>query len=163
MGRNPGGEMTRVTVEEETMQAGVKRQRVLSLVDKLHRDGAITFEMFSAAGILRNAIMMEIAPSEGVSSYGGNINAAEPSAKGDRVGRRLTGFEISPNGEVSYPGGKKSRRNERGLEDAFFAAVGVHDEEGQRRINKLHADILMRVVTHTESMPTLTGITLELT
>ena len=155
--------MTRITVEEETAQAGIKRQRVLSLVDKLHRDGAITFEMFSAAGILRNAIMMEMAPSEGVSSYGANVTAAEPSGKADRAGRRLTGFEISPSGEISQPGGRKSRRNERALEDAFFAAIGVHDDDGQRRINRKHADILMRVVTHTENMPTLTGITLELT
>jgi hypothetical protein len=153
----------RTVVEEETAIAGIKRQRVLSLVDKLHRDGAITFDQFSAAGILRNAIMMEIAPSEGVSSYGANVTAAEPSAKGDRAGRRLTGFEISPDGRVSSPGGRKTYRNERGLEDAIFAAVGVHDDDGARRINRKHADILIRVVTHTESMPTLTGITLELT
>src|SRR5262245_38927103 len=138
----------RVTVTEETMQAGVKRQRVLSLVDKLHRDGAITFDQWSAAIALRDAVMGEIAPSEGVSSYGANINAAEPSAKGDRAGRRLTGFQIAPDGSVSYPGGKKSGANRRALDDALFAAVGVHDEDGQRRVNSKHAQILMRAVLH---------------
>src|SRR5262245_47245081 len=101
--------MTRITVEEETAQAGIKRQRVLSLVDKLHRDGAITFDQYAAAGILRNAIFMEMSPSEGVSSYGGNVAAAEPSAKADRAGKRLTGFEISPDGTVRRPGAPKSR------------------------------------------------------
>ena len=145
------------------MQAGIKRGRALCLVDKLHRDGAITFDQWVAAGNLRNAIMMEIAPSEGISSYGDNVTAAEPSGKADRAGRRLTGFEISPSGEISQPGGRKSRRNARALEDAIWAAVGLYDEDGEKRINIKHADILIRVVTHTESMPTLTGITLELT
>jgi hypothetical protein len=151
----------RAIVEEETMAAGVKRQRVLSLVDKLHRDGAISFEQFAAAGILRNAIMMEIAPSEGVSSYETNVSPAEPSAKADRAGRRLTEFEISPSGEISQPGGRgKSRRNERTLEDAILAAVGVQRASAEST-SSMRISILIRVVTHTESMPTLTGITLE--
>jgi hypothetical protein len=144
----------RAIVEEETMAAGVKRQRVLSLVDKLHRNGAISFEQFAAAGILRNAIMMEIAPSEGVSSYETNVSPAEPSAKADRAGRRLTEFEISPSGEISQ------RRNEQTLEDAILAAVGVQRASAEST-SSMRISILIRVVTHTESMPTLTGITLE--
>jgi hypothetical protein len=155
----------RTVVPVETM-ASVANQgltRVLSLVEKLHRDGAITYEQYAAAGILRNQLMMEMAPSEGVSSYGSNIKASEPSRKADRVGRRLTGFEVDPDGALRYAGGRRSRANERKLEDAIFAAVGLHNDEGARMVNVQHADILIRVVTHTESMPTLTGITLELT
>lgn len=153
----------RHVVTEETMTAGVKRERVLSLVEKLHRDGAITFEQYDAAGILRNQIFMEMPPSEGVSSYGANIRAAEPSRKADRVGRRHTGYEVAEDGRVTYPGGRRSRANERKAEDAIFAAVGLHDDEGRRLVNVKHADLLIRIVTHTENMPTLTSTTLELT
>lgn len=153
----------RLVVDEEIMVAGQRRQRALTLVEKLHRDGAISYEKFAAAGILRNQIMMEMPPSEGVSSYGSNIKAAEPSQKADRVGRRLTGYEVRPDGEVRYAGGRRSRSNERKLEDAIFAAVGLHTDEGKRAVNAKHAEILMRIVLSSESMPTLTGLTLELT
>jgi hypothetical protein len=154
----------RLVVEEETMKAGERRQRALTLVEKLHRDGAISYEKFAAAGILRNQIMMEMPPSEGVSSYGSNIKASEPSQKADRVGRRLTGYEVRPDGEVRYAGGRRSRSNERKLEDAIFAAVGLHTaEEGKRVVNSRHAEILMRVVIESEKMPTLKNLTQELT
>ena len=154
---------TRAIVEEETALAGVRRQRVLSLVDRLHRDGAINFDQWVAGGILRNAVMLEIGASEGVSSYGANIRAPDPNAKGDRMGRRLTGFAISLDGRVLQPGGKKSGTNERELDDAIFAAVGVFDQEGRRRINPKHADILLHLICDTEDMPTLTDITARLT
>ena len=79
------------------------------------------------------------------------------------MGRRLTGFAISLDGRVSQPGGKKSRTNERELDDAIFAAVGVFDQEGRRRINPKHADILLHLICDTEDMPTLTDITARLT
>ena len=53
----------REIAHEETAVAGLKRERVLSLVDKLHREGAIPFEQFAAAGIFRDAIMGEAPPS----------------------------------------------------------------------------------------------------
>ena len=147
----------------QSTDKGEKRERVLSLVDKLYRDGAIGVDMWMACGTLRNMIMMEVPPSEGVSSYGQSVKASEPSTKADRVGRRHTGFEIQPDGELLYAGGRKSRRNERALEDALVAACGVYDRDSRRRINMKHADILMRAVCDTEAMPTLTGLTLELT
>jgi hypothetical protein len=155
-----------VIVEEETMAAGQRRQRALCLVEKLYRDRAITYEEYAAAGILRNQIMMEGPPSEGVSSYGNNIRASEPSAKGDRIGRRLTGYEVLPDGTLSYPGGRKSRANERRLEDAIFAAVGLHmdgDHQHRRVVNVQHYRILERAILDSEGMPTLTELTLELT
>ena len=155
--------MTRLIASEETMTAGVKRERVLTLVDRLHREGAIPFEQFAAAGIFRDTIMGEIPPSEGVSSYGSNITAAQPSAKADRLGRRLTGFMISLEGRVMHLGSRKSREAERNLEDAIFAAVGVFDQGGRQHINFRHADLLVRVCIQTESMPTLAEITQELT
>jgi hypothetical protein len=153
----------RLVVEEETMVAGERRQRALCLVEKLHRDGAISYEEYAAAGILRNQIMMEMPPSEGVSSYGSNVRATEPSRKSDRVGRRLTGYEVQPDGTLRYPGGRKSRANERLLEDAIFAAVGLHNDEGRRVVNVQHYRILERAILSSEEMPTLTGLTLEMT
>lgn len=147
---------------------GEKLQRVLCLADKLYQPNAegkraINVDHWMACGTLRNLIMLEMPPSEGVSSYGQSVKASEPSTKADRVGRRLTGAEIQPDGEVLFPGGRKHRRNERALEDALFAACGVLDQDQRRRINPKHAKILMRIVCETESMPTLTALTLELT
>lgn len=142
---------------------GEKRERVLSLADKLYRDGAISVEQWLACGTLRNMIMMELPPSEGVSSYGQSVRASQPATKADRRGRLYTGFEVQPDGELVYAGGRKSRANERRLEDAIFAAVGLHDYNRGRHVIVQHAEVLIRIVTHTESMPTLTGLTLELT
>jgi hypothetical protein len=153
----------RLIAETETMRAGERRQIVLTLLDKLHRDGAINYEKWVAGNTLRDQIMKEMPPSEGVSSYGSNVKAAEPSRKADRVGRRLTGFEVQPDGELRYPGGRKSRSNERRLEDALHAAIGLYTDEGRKVANVKHAEILMRIVLHSENMPTLTGLTLELT
>ena len=121
------------------MTAGIKRQRVLSLVDRLHRDGAINFDQWVAGGILRNAVMLEIGASEGVSSYGANIRAPDPNAKGDRVGRRLTGFAISLDGASRNPAARNQAPTSR-AHHAIFAAVGVFDQEGRRRINPKHAE-----------------------
>lgn len=145
---------------QQSTEQGEKLGRVLSLVDKLYRpdkDGkrAINVDQWLAAGTLRNLIMMEMPPSEGVSSYGQSVKASEASTKADRRGKMYTGFQIGPQGAVSYPGGRKSRSNEWTLLEALEAAVG--------RNNRPHAEILIRVVTQTEAMPTLTQLTLELT
>lgn len=151
---------------KQSTEKGEKRERVLSLVDKLYRpqeDGkrAINVDQWMAAGVLRNMIMMEMPPSEGVSSYGQSVKASEASTKADRRGKLYTGYRIVQDGKILEPGdpnnrgGRKSRTNEWALLDALEAAVGKN--------NRRDADILIRVVTHTESMPTLTGLTLELT
>lgn len=145
---------------QQTTEDGAKLGRVLSLVDKLYRPDkegkrAINVDQWLAAGTLRNLIMLEMPPSEGVSSYGQSVKASEPSTKADRRGKLYTGFKIDPAGGVSYGGGKRSRSNEWTLLDALEAAVG----KGNRR----DAEILMRVVIQTEAMPTLTQLTLEMT
>ena len=80
--------LNRETTTDDAIGAGNPNQarpsRVLSLVDKLNRDGAITVDMWMAAGTLRNQIMLEMPPSMGVSSYGANVRASEPSTKADR-------------------------------------------------------------------------------
>lgn len=148
---------------KQSTTAGEKIERVLSLVDKLYRDGAIDMEQWTACGTLRNMIMLEMPPSEGVSSYGQSVRASQPATKADRVGRRHTGFEVQADGEIIYAGKRRSRRNEHALEDAIFAAVGVHDRSSTRRVNVTHAEILLRIVCNTEEMPTLTEITKQLT
>lgn len=153
----------RDVVEEQTAHAGVQRQRVLSLVDRLHRDGAISFDQFAAGNILRNEILFDALPSEGVSSYGSNVGHADGSTKADRLGRKLTGFAIHFDGRFAWVGGRKPRGNERRLEDAIFAACGVLDEAGGRRVNMQHASLLLACCIETECMPSLSGITRQLT
>lgn len=155
---------TREVVEEETAVAGVKRERVLSLVDRLHRQKAITFDQYAAAGILRNIIMAGAPPSLGVSSYGDDAGRGDgPAHKADRLGRRLTGYEIDYEGHVYYRGGRHWNAEQHKLEDALFAAVGVFDDAGNRRVDRKHAEILIRIVTETENQPRLGDITRELT
>jgi hypothetical protein len=155
---------TRAIIEEETATAGIKRQRVLSLVDRLHKEGRITFAMFSAATILRNLVMAVAPPTVGVSSYGDDAGRGDaPHGKADRVGRRLTGYEIDFDGHWSWVGGRKPLSDERKVEDAVFSAVGVYNDAGERDINRVKAKILVRACVDTEQMPTLAGITQELT
>jgi len=155
--------MTRDIVAEETSQAGVYRHRALSLLDRLHRDKAISFDQYAAGIHLRSAIMLETPPSEGISSYGGNIGHADGATKADRLGQRLTGFRIDYAGHVYWPGGRAWNENQRRLEDAVFAAVGVTDYTGRRRVNERDANILLQVITFTEHMPTLAAIAPKLT
>jgi len=155
--------LTREIIDEATAHAGVTRQRVLSLVDRLHRDGAISFDQFAAGNILRNEILFDALPSEGVSSYGSNVGHADGSTKADRLGRKLTGFAIHFDGHFDWVGGRKPRGNERRLEDAIFAACGVLDEAGGRRVNMQHASLLLACCIETECMPSLSGITRQLT
>jgi len=155
--------IAREIIEEQTAHAGVMRQRVLSLVDRLHRTRAINFEQFAAGTLLRDLIMQQLPPSQGVSSYGNSIGQSDPATKSDRWGQRLTGFRISYDGLVSWAGGRKAQSEQRRLEDALFAAVGTFDDLGAKRVNPRHADILVRVVLVTDEQPTLANITRELT
>lgn len=151
---------------KQSTEQGEKLGRVLSLVDKLYRPDkegkrAINVDQWLAAGTLRNLIMLEMPPSEGVSSYGQSVKASEPSTKADRKGKMYSGYKIVQNGQYLPPGhpdnkgNKRSRSNEWTLLDALEAAVGPN--------NRKDADILMRVVVQTEAMPTLTQLTLEMT
>lgn len=153
----------RPIAEEETMAAGIWRGRVLCLLDKLHRDGAITTEMWMAGNQLRQQIMAEMPPSEGVSPIYDATGRAEPSRKADRRGRRLTGFDVEHDGTIRYAGGRRSRQNLRELEDALFSACGLVNADHKRVADLQHLDILMRVCLESEKMPTLTNLTLELT
>ena len=144
----------------QSTEQGDKLGRVLSLVDKLYRpdkDGkrAINVDQWMAAGMLRNMIMLELPPSEGVSSYGQSVKASQANTKADRRGKLYTGYQIGPTGDVAYSGNRKSRSNEWTLLEALEAAVGKN--------NRKHAEMLIRVVIETEAMPTLTALTLEMT
>jgi hypothetical protein len=138
--------------------------RALCLIDRLHRSGAITTEMWMAGNELRQMIMAEMPPSEGVSPvYDPSSRPSEPSRKADRRGRRLTGFEVDHDGTVSYKGDRRNRANLRELEDALFAACGLHDTRHNRVADTKHVEILMRVVLESENMPTLLKLGCELT
>ena len=151
----------------QSTEQGDKLGRVLSLVDKLYRpdkDGkrAINVDQWMAAGMLRNMIMLELPPSEGVSSYGQSVKASQANTKADRRGRLYTGMKLDARGRLELNGdgtvkvtNRKSRSNEWTLLEALEAAVGKN--------NRKHAEMLIRVVIETEAMPTLTALTLEMT
>lgn len=160
----------RETVNDAYVGAGLPGRkgdtpgRALCLIDRLHRDGAITTEMWLAGNELRRMIMEEMPPSEGVSPiYDASTRAPEASRKADRRGRSLTGFEVDHDGSVRYEGGRRSRANLRELEEALFAACGLHDNDHRRVANTKHVEILMRIVLESESMPTLMKLGCELT
>jgi len=153
----------REVIEEPTAHAGVTRQRVLTLLDRLHRNGEISFDQFSAGHILRHAIMRVAPQSVGVSSYGLSVGKADPTTKADRVGQRLTGFRIDYEGHVYWRGGREWNEDQRALEDMLFWAVGVKDESGTRRLNIPHAHILIEVLLEAERPPSLASITRRLT
>lgn len=152
---------------KQATEEGEKLGRVLSLVDKLYRpdkDGkrAINVDQWLAAGTLRNLIMLEMPPSEGVSSYGQSVKASEANTKADRRGKLYTGYKLDARGHLELDkdgnvirANRKSRSNEWTLLDALEAAVGKN--------NRKHAEILIRVVVETEAMPSLTQLTLEMT
>src|SRR5262245_45583554 len=130
-------------VQEETSRAGERRHRVLTLLDRLHRDRMITFDQFAAGNMLRTQLMEAAGPSAGISSYGGNIGHADASTKADRLGERLTGFRVDYAGHVYFLGGRQWDDHRRKLENALFAACGCIDDAGQRRVNILHATVLI--------------------
>src|SRR5262245_65273781 len=118
----------REIAEDQTAIAGITRQRVLTLVDRLHNQKLITFDQYAAADILRTLIMAEQPPSQGISSYGDDAGRGDaPHGKADRLGRRLTGWIIDFEGRASFAGGRKTDSNAIRLRDALVAAVGVYD------------------------------------
>lgn len=159
----------RETVNDAYVGAGLPGRkedtpgRALCLLDRLHRDGAISTEMWMAGNQLRQQIAAEMPPSEGISPAYDATGRAEPSRKADRRGRRLTGFDVSQDGTVTYAGGRRNKANLRELEDALFAAVGLHDVEHKRIADLKHVDILMRVCVDSEKMPTREALAMELT
>ena len=135
--------------------------RVLTLIDKLYKDDAIDVHMWAAARELQTMVLAEWPRSEGVPSYG-DSRAPSSTTKADRAGERLTGFKIRDDGTIET-GKRKGRGNARHLEDAIFAVCGLHDNEGNKVFNPQEAELLLRIVVHSEAMPTLKGITLEFT
>jgi hypothetical protein len=137
--------------------------RALTFLDKLYRDGAIDSGMWRAGVDLRDLVLSRLGRSEGVGGYGDGTRATDTS-KADRAGERLTGFRVHDDGTVTIDNRKRrSRANERHLEDALFAACGCHDSDGEKRTDRQAIDILVRVVMDSEKLPTLTSITLERT
>ena len=153
----------------KSTEKGEKIERVLSLVDKLYmpnKEGkrAINVDQWTAAGVLREMLMKELHPSEGVSSYGQSVRASQATTKADRRGKLYTGYEVQITGEIIYAGGRRSRANERNTEDAIIAACGIRNANGRViHVDIKQAEILIRAILHTEDMPTLAGLTQELT
>jgi len=139
--------------------------RALTALDKWFREGAIDSGRWRAGLDLRDLLLKRMGRSAGVSGVYGDTRHADPTDKADRAGQRLTGYRIRDDGEIDFDKRKRraSRANERFLEDAVLAACGCHDQEGNKRVDPQLAEMLMRVVLDSESMPTLKALTLERT
>ena len=133
---------------------GEAHARALTLVEKLHRERILSYDEFAAAGALRNLHFLLAPPSEGVSSYGQSTGRADPTRKGDRKAKRLTGIEIAEDGGVGRGPSRSNRSDQWAYRDALFAMAGCHDDEGTKVIDPHITRIMLRVVADNERMPT---------
>lgn len=139
--------------------------RVVTLLDKLQRDGAIDGGMHQAGRILDDLhAAFKAEHSEGVTNLTGGGRASSPWRKADRKGQRLTGYEVKPNGKVSYdPRHKKTNRSAtRDFADAMWAMCGVHDLQGNKVFDNKAFGIMLRVVAERESPPNLKQLSQEI-
>ena len=133
-------------------------QRALTLAEKLHDAGILTFDEFSAAKIFKDMHFDLHPPSEGVSSYGQSTGRADPTRKGDRKAKRITGIEVKINGNVHRGASKDNKAKVWQYRDAIFAIAGVHDQDGNRLVDPHTCRIIVRACVDSESMPTQTEI-----
>lgn len=133
-------------------------ERALTLVEKLYRDGLITFDEYSAGGALRNMHFVLTPPTEGVSSYGLGTGGADPTRKGDRKAQRLTGISISAKGSIERGESRNNRSDRWRYQDALFAMAGVVDDEGAKVADPQVVRIMIRAVIDSEKLPTQTEI-----
>ena len=137
---------------------GEAHARALTLVEKLYRDDVITYDEFCAAGALRNLHFLLVPPSEGVSSYGQSTGRADPTRKGDRKAKRLTGVEVREDASVTRGPSRSNRTDQWAYRDALFAMAGVHTDEGEKVIDPGVTRIMLRALTDSEHLPTQTEI-----
>ena len=154
--------MREVVIEAPSDGRGTARgeahARALTLVEKLHRERILSYDEFAAAGALRSLHFLLVPPSEGVSSYGQSTGRADPTRKGDRKAKRLTGIEIAEDGGIGRGPSRSNRSDQWAYRDALFALAGVHDNEGNRVIDPTAVRILLRAIVDSERMPTQTEI-----
>ena len=132
--------------------------RALTLAEKLYREHVLDYDEWQAASELRQLHFLLMPPSEGVSSYGGATGRADPTRKGDRKARRLTGIEIAEDGGVGRGPSRSNRSDQWAYRDALFALAGVHTNEGEKVIDPTAVRILIRAIIDSERMPTQTEI-----
>lgn len=137
---------------------GPPRSRALTLVEKLYYAKILSVDEWVAAGQLRTMYFLLEAPSEGVSSYGNSTGRADPTRKGDRKAKRLTGIEVLLNGDITRGPSKNNRADVWRYRDAMFAMCGCSDEEGSKVLDAQAARIMLRSCVDSEYMPTQTEI-----
>ena len=133
---------------------GEAHARALTLVEKLHREQMLTYDEFAAAGALRNLHFLVVPPSEGVSSYGQSTGRADPTRKGDRKAKRITGIEVREDASVSRGPSRSNRSDQWAYRDALFAMAGVHTDEGDKVIDPTVTRIMLWAITDSEHIPT---------
>lgn len=156
--------MTRETAPIETGRSEYVPWRALSLLDKLHRERRIDRDMYQAGKDLAEAYWeAKREHSEGVGSYGDGSRGTDMT-KADRMGRRMTGVKIAPDGTVPLNRDGTVRRGKVGdnaagrnrYNELILVACGGWREDGRGRfLNDDHAKWLTAMVIDTEDMPTL--------
>jgi len=136
--------------------------RRMTLLDALYRAGAISYARYRAGLEYARLHQQVEPPSEGVSGYGDGRHT-DPTAKADRKGKRYTGRKIEPDGRITGDPRRPNRTRERLLEDARFAAFGVHDQEGDKCWVPVLRVVLFRTCCDAENPPTQLELTLLLT
>jgi hypothetical protein len=147
-----------VPLDGRGKQDGEPRERALTLVEKLYQAGILSYDEWVAGGQLRTMFFLIEAPSEGVSSYGQSTGRADPTRKGDRKAKRLTGIEVAINGDIHRGQSRTNRADVWKYRDAMFAMCGVANEDGDKVLDAQAAKIMLRSVVDSEYMPTQTEI-----
>lgn len=152
----------RETAPIESGRAEYVPWRALSLLDKLRREKRIDADMCQAGKDLAEAYWeAKRERSEGVGGYGDSSRGTDMT-KADRMGRRMTGVKIGPDGTVPLNRDGTIRRGRIGhnsrnrFDELILVACGGWREDGRGKfLNDEHARWLTAAVIDTEDMPTL--------
>jgi hypothetical protein len=128
------------------------RIQALTLVELLYNAKLIDMNMLMAADRFRTLHLEREGPSQGVGSYGDNPGGTDPATKSDRVGHRLTGYQL--NGSKFSKDDKWRKPNTYDYEAAKLAMCGVIDVEGKRVHDTELVRIMVAAVVQTTDIPT---------
>jgi hypothetical protein len=160
------------TVENIAVGAGStrdsQRPRVASTVGAMYRVGTVDAYDWQAGDALAVLLLRQLAPTEGVGSYGQNPGGADPTAKADRKGRQLTGYVVTRAGKVevapaAFTAARRNWSERRELAELLFSAAGVETADGRREFLKEKAIALVQCVLPSSNPPTLDQIGKRLT
>jgi hypothetical protein len=118
-------------------------RRALTLVERQHLSGGLSFEEAQAGRILQQRFLSELGGSTGVGSYDPSSRPSPGWQRSDRQAVRILTRNYS---------------NRAALSELLYAACGTIDDEGRRIFDKPLAAILVQAVTLTTGAITVGAI-----